>query len=233
MVELATRVALGEKLKDLGWTTGLLPASDLVAVKAPVFSTTKLRGVDPMLGPAMQSAGEVIGIHADVNAAMAKALVAASLRPPIPHLTPSGARPLALLSIADRDKEHLPELAARLHAAGYGFCATSGTARSLRVLGFDVEEVARLDQDTGARTVIDAISSTDVLMVINTPSHESRPVKDDGAIRMAATAEGILCLTSIDTALAAAGALDPRASAHLDDVRSLDDWVSPQVARTG
>ena len=103
MIELATRVALGERLADLGWAGGLVPARDFVAVKAPVFSTAKLRGVDPTLGPSMQSTGEVIGIHADARVAVAKALVAASLRPPIPQA--DGQPPVALLSIADRDKE--------------------------------------------------------------------------------------------------------------------------------
>ena len=67
----------------MGWPNGLIAPRPLVAVKAPVFSTAKLRGVDPMLGPAMQSTGEVIGIHADARVALAKALVAASLRPPV------------------------------------------------------------------------------------------------------------------------------------------------------
>ena len=225
MVELATRVALGERLADLGWTSGLLPPRDLVAVKAPVFSTTKLRGVDPMLGPAMQSTGEVIGIHATAAVAMAKALLGASLRPPLPAVSGTP-RALALLSLADRDKDHLPELAARLHGAGYGFCATSGTARSLRGFGYDVEEVAPVGDDSGNRSVLDAISAGEVLLVVNTPSPESGPVRDAGAIRLAATAEGILCLTSIDTALAAAGALDAAVSEHIDDVRSLDEWVA-------
>jgi len=188
----------------------------------------KLRGVDPMLGPAMQSTGEVIGIHADAGVAMAKALMAAALRPPVPSAAADGAAPLVLLSVADRDKDKLAALAARLDAAGYGFCATSGTARSLRALGYAVEDVARLDQESDQRTVIDAIDSGDVLLVINTPSPDPRPVKDAGAIRMAATAEGILCLTSIDTALAAAGALDVAASAAIHDVRSLDEWVAPK-----
>jgi hypothetical protein len=99
-------------------------------------------------------------------------------------------------------------------------------------LGHDVEEVARLDQDSSARSVIHAISSGDVLLVVNTPSPESRPVRDAGAIRLAATAEGILCLTSIDTALAAAGALDAAASALLHEVRPLNEWVAPKLARS-
>ena len=90
MVSLATRVALGAKLADLGWTGGLRTPPPVVAVKAPVFSTTKLRGVDPLLGPGMRSTGEVIGLHTDAGVALAKALLAASLRPPVPG--PEGAR---------------------------------------------------------------------------------------------------------------------------------------------
>ena len=82
------------------------------------------------------------------------------------------------------------------------------------------------------RSVVDAIASGDVLLVVNTPSPESRPVRDAGAIRMAATAEGILCLTSIDTALAAAAALDPAAADHLGDVRPLDTWLEPRSSVT-
>ncbi|MEX2547484.1 MAG: carbamoyl-phosphate synthase large subunit, partial [Chloroflexota bacterium] len=126
----------------------------------------------------------------------------------------------------ERDKDLLGELAARLASVGYRFCATSGTATALRVLGHAVEEVARVGDGSTGRSVIDAIASGEVLLVVNTPSPESRPVRDAGAIRMAATAEGILCLTSIDTALAAAAALDPAAAEHLDDVRPLDEWLA-------
>ena len=83
MVQLATRVALGASLAELGWEGGLRRRPNFVAVKAPVFSTSKLRGVDPSLGPGMQSTGEVIGIDTDPDVAVAKALIAASLRPPV------------------------------------------------------------------------------------------------------------------------------------------------------
>jgi carbamoyl-phosphate synthase large subunit len=223
MVELATRVALGATLADLGWRSGLLEPRPLVAVKAPVFSTHKIRGVDPSLGPAMQSTGEVIGLHADPRVALAKALVAASLRPP----TAPEAGALSLLSLADPDKEHLAELAARLAAGGYRFVATHGTAVELRILGHEVEEVVRVGEEAGSgRSVLDAITSGDVLLVVNTPSPESRPMSDAGLIRRAALAEGILCLTSIDTALAAAAALDPALSDRLDEVRPLGDWLA-------
>ena len=223
MIELATRVALGASLKSLGWPGGLMAARPLVAVKAPVFSTYKLRGADPTLGPAMQSTGEVIGLHKDADVAMAKALVAASLRPPVAG--EGGA--LALLSIADRDKAHLAQLAERLARAGYSFCATAGTARALCDLGHAVEELSRVGEAGAAgRSVLEAIESGDVLLVVNTPSPESVPVRDAGAIRMAAINEGVLCLTSIDTALAAAAALDPSIADRLADVRPLGEWLS-------
>jgi carbamoyl-phosphate synthase large subunit len=237
MVELSTRVALGESLAEMGWSHGLLPSRGLVAVKAPVFSTAKLRGADPSLGPAMQSTGEVIGLHTDPNVALAKALVAASLHPPLPG--PAGA--LALLSIADRDKPFLSILARDLAAAGYGFCATGGTCRELRALGYPVELVARAGEagdaatrrDDVRRDVLDAIASGEVLVVVNTPSPESRPVRDAGAIRMAALAEGIVCLTSIDTAVAAAASLTPEVLTQVGDVRALGEWLvvpsQPQI----
>jgi carbamoyl-phosphate synthase large subunit len=157
---------------------------------------------------------------------MAKALTAAALRPPV--AAQAGA--VALLSIADRDKDLLVDLAAALATAGYRFCATHGTAVALRACGHDAEELARVDAvDIGGRTVIDAILSGDVGVVVNTPSPESRPVRDAGAIRRAALAEGILCLTSIDTALAAARALDPALAGTLADVRPLDEWLNGEV----
>ncbi len=223
MIELATRVALGATLRDLGWSGGLVPPPRFVAVKAPVFSTAKLRGVDPMLGPAMQSTGEVIGLHTDPRVAMAKALAAASLRPPIA----GEADGLALLSIAERDKHLVEPLARALARAGYLLCATRGTAATLRVLGHAAEELARMDEAADERrTVIDAIRSGDVTLVVNTPSPESRPVQDAGAIRRATLAEGILCLTSIETAIAAAQALDPDIADALADVRPLDEWLA-------
>ena len=227
MIELATRIALGASLRELGWRGGLVASRALVAVKAPVFSTMKLRGVDPMLGPQMQSTGEVIGLHTDVRVATAKALGAAALRPPLPGA--SGGT--ALLSIADRDKPLLADLADALAAAGYRFCATRGTAAALRGLGHDVEALGRVGEGTARQSVLDAISSGAITLVVNTPSPESRPVRDAGAIRLAALAEGILCLTSIDTAVAAARALDPSIAAALADVRPLDEWLAADASR--
>jgi carbamoyl-phosphate synthase large subunit len=222
MVELATRVALGAKLADLGWQRGLRMPPPVVAVKAPVFSTTKLRGVDPLLGPGMRSTGEVIGLHTDPGVALAKALQAASLRPPVPG--PDGAQ--VLVSIADRDKAQLPELAEALARVGYRFAATAGTAATLRDLGHVVQEVTPLgDEATGLPHILDVIAGGEVALVVNTPSPRSGPVRDAAAIRHAAVAEGILCLTSMDTAIAAARSLDPLVRERITDIRAIDRWV--------
>jgi carbamoyl-phosphate synthase large subunit len=228
MVELAVRIALGETLAGLGWPGGLLPPPDFVAVKAPAFSTAKLRGVDPSVGPGMQSTGEVIGIHRDPAVALAKALVAASLVPPRP--AGDGVRSLALLSIADRDKALLGRLATALRRAGFELCATAGTARALAGLGFDSRLVAKTATsavpDVGdGLPILDLIGSGEVGLVVNTPTPQSGAVRDAVEIRLAATAEGILCLTAIETAVAAAEALDPAVAGRLAEVRPLGDWV--------
>ena len=237
MVELAVRIALGATLPELGWSGGLLAPPPFVAVKAPAFSTAKLRGVDPSVGPGMQSTGEVIGIHTDARVALAKALVGASLVPPRPA-TDAGA--LALLSIADRDKALLPRLAAGLAGAGYRLAATPGTRAALAAAGYDARPVAKLgeaaDVGIGEVPILELIASGEARLVVNTPTPRSGAVRDAAEIRLAATGEGILCLTAMETAVAAAEALDPTIAALLGTVRALGEWVpepgQPRVAVT-
>jgi carbamoyl-phosphate synthase large subunit len=223
MVDLAVRIALGERLASLGWPHGLLPPPALVAVKAPAFSTAKLRGVDPSLGPFMQSTGEVIGLHEDVRVATAKALVAASLVPPLAG--PDGA--LALLTVADRDKALLGPLAVALAKAGYRFAATPGTRAALAAIGHAAQAVAKLGVSAGRGEVaiLDLIASGRVRLVVNTPTPRSGPVRDAAEIRLATIAEGVLCLTAMETAVAAAEAIDPEIAGRLADVRPLGEWV--------
>ncbi|HEY8437841.1 MAG TPA: carbamoyl-phosphate synthase large subunit [Candidatus Limnocylindrales bacterium] len=227
MVQLAVRVALGERLADLGWPTGLLEPPPFVAVKAPAFSTAKLRGVDPSVGPGMQSTGEVIGISEDPRVALAKALTGASLVPP--RSATAADAPLALLSIAERDKAELPRLATALLTAGYRLAATSGTRAALSAAGYDALPIAKLgavpDEAAGEVGIVELIALGDVRLVVNTPTPRSGAVRDAAEIRLAATAEGILCLTAIETAVAAAEALDPEIAGRLSEVRSLGDWV--------
>ncbi|MFI5258101.1 MAG: carbamoyl-phosphate synthase large subunit [Candidatus Limnocylindrales bacterium] len=223
MVKLAVRIALGETLREMGWGNGLLAPPPLVAVKAPAFSTAKLRGVDPSVGPGMQSTGEVIGIHTDSRVALAKAMQGAALIPPRPGA--DGA--LALISIAERDHGELPRVAHALARAGYRFAATSGTAAELRKLGYESQIVAKVGEKAaaGQTPILDLIAGGSVRLVVNTPAPKSGPVRDAAEIRLTATAEGILCLTAIETAVAAAEALDPDLRSRLAEVRSLGEWV--------
>src|SRR6478672_2808782 len=232
MVRLAVRISLGATLPELGWDGGHLPPPDFVAVKAPAFSTAKLRGVDPSVGPGMQSTGEVIGIHTDPRVALAKALLGAALVPPRPG--EEGA--LALLSIADRDKGTLRRLADALAGAGYRMAATPGTRAALAAVGYDARPVAKLgeaaDEEAGEVAILDLIASGEVRLVVNTPTPRSGAVRDAAEIRLAATAEGILCLTAMETAVAAAEALDPAIAGRLADVRSLEEWMPSQTLAT-
>jgi carbamoyl-phosphate synthase large subunit len=236
MVELAVRIGLGASLAELGWPHGLLDPPPFVAVKAPAFSTTKLKGVDPSVGPFMQSTGEVIGIHTDVRVALAKALQGAALVPPRSRLGPDDPAPVALLSLADRDKAVLPRLARALILAGYRLAATEGTRATLAAVGFDAEPVAKLaDPDADAvrgRDMLGIIHSGRVRLVVNTPTPRSGAVRDAAEIRHAAIAEGILCLTAIETAIAAAEALDPEIAARLAEVHSLTEWLDRAGAAT-
>jgi carbamoyl-phosphate synthase large subunit len=210
MVRLATRVMLGARLADFGWQTGLLPPRPLVAVKAPVFSMSKLRAVDSYLGPEMKSTGEVMGVDRELPAALRKAFLAAGVA------VKRGGR--ALLTIADADKPELFPIVSRLVQFGCELVATEGTAAALRAAGFSPRTVAKIGG--GGDTVIDVIRNGEVDLVINTmsgvgagpqPAAEvdgsteaaGTPVIRDGfEIRRAAVESRVPCLTSLDTAAA-------------------------------
>ncbi len=232
MVELAVRIALGASLLQLGWPGGLLEPPPYVSVKAPAFSTVKLRGVDPSLGPSMQSTGEVIGIHADARVALAKAFRGAGL---VPGAAPGagGERPLALLSIADRDKPLLGRLGAALDRAGFELAATPGTRNTLAATGLSARSVAKLgtepDAAVGEVALLELIARGDVRLVVNTPTPRSGAVRDAAEIRLAAVAEGVPCLTAIETAIAAAEALDPDIADQVAEVRSIQAWLAREA----
>jgi carbamoyl-phosphate synthase large subunit len=199
MVRLAVNAALGKTLREQGYPGGLWPRQPLVAVKAPVFSMSKLIGVDTYLGPEMKSTGEVMGIDRTFPAALAKAVLAADMA-----LPPKGG---VLLSISDHTKADAIPVIKRLHQAGYKLYATEGTAAEIRALGQPVEQVTKRLSE-GRPNVLDVISDGQVNVVINTPEG-GRPttLRDGFQIRRAATERRIPCFTSIDTARAATEAL--------------------------
>ena len=199
MVRLAVKAMLGRRLPDLGYPYGLWPKQGLVAVKAPVFSMSKLAGVDTHLGPEMKSTGEVMGIDRDFRSALAKALQAADLA-----LRPGAS---VLLSLSDRTKPEAIPIVRRLAQAGCRLYATEGTAALIRALGLEVAEVTkRLDQ--GHPNVVDVIDQGLVDVVINTPEgSQTATLRDGFYIRRAAVEKRVACFTSLDTARAAVEAM--------------------------
>ncbi|NLC53564.1 MAG: carbamoyl-phosphate synthase large subunit [Firmicutes bacterium] len=192
IVELATRVMLGENLSALGIEHGLKPVGAKVAVKVPVFSFSKLQKVEPSLGPEMKSTGEVMGIDYQYEKALYKALLAAGMRMSV-HGT-------LLATLADRDKAEGVELVRRFHNLGFRLVATAGTAEALRRVGLEVTTVAKLH--TGSTAIRDQIRQGQGQCVVNTTTHGGKTATDGFAIRRAAVEHGIPCFTSLDTAAA-------------------------------
>ena len=198
MVRIATKVMLGMNLKQQGYSTGLWKRQKLVGIKAPVFSMSKLRGVDSYLGPEMKSTGEIMGIDHTFEAALAKALIAAGL------ILPSHGS--LLLSIADKDKIEALPLIKKFHSCGYHLYATEGTADMIKTAGLKVKMISK-KLGEGHPNVIDIINDGSVSGVVNTPTGGRTPLQDGFYIRQAATERRIPCYTSLDTARVAAEAL--------------------------
>ena len=198
MVHLATRVILGKSLRQMGYRGGLWPRRNMVAVKAPVFSMSKLTGVDWHLGPEMKSTGEVMGIDYGFGPALTKALAAANLT-----LTRGQS---ILLSIADRDKAESLALIRDLVKVNCKLYATEGTAAMLQAVGATVTMIPdKLGE--GHPNVVDIISDGTVQAVINTVSDVGATLRDGFYIRRAAAENNIPCYTSLDTARVAVESL--------------------------
>lgn len=191
MVELSTGIMLGRTLKEQGYQGGLWPRQPLVAVKAPVFSMAKLRGVDVHLGPEMKSTGEVMGIDRNFEAAFYKALVAAGLA--IPH------HGSILITLADEDKADSVEMIRQLVRMGHKLYASEGTAALIERHGMPVQMVTRRI-GRGHPDTLDVILDRTVNCVINTPGPADKEILDGLEIRRAAVERGVPCITSIDTA---------------------------------
>ena len=195
MVDLAVRCTLGEKLKDMGYGTGLWRngKSPYYAVKVPVYSFLKLHGVDTMLGPEMKSTGEVLGIAPTFHEAMMKGLVAAGYQ----FKTP-GPGSCVIISVKDGDKAEAAELAWKLHDYGYKIYGTPGTAR---YLNSEMVPCSVVRQMSGARpNVIDLLESGLVDYIISTSPHGRDPHRDSVKFRRKATELSIPTITAMDTA---------------------------------
>jgi len=225
MVGLATRAMLGQRLSEMGYKTGLLPAPPYYTVKAPVFSFEKLGSVDVFLGPEMKSTGEVLGIDRDFNMALFKAVAATGAQ------VPAGGTILATL--ADKDKEEGVALLTEFHSFGYRMMATEGTAIALAKRGIPVETVKKVTE--GHPNVLTRIKDGSVNLIINTPTRGKVPERNGFQIRRSAVEFKVPCLTSLDTARAILQVLRARRNgqipypAALTDYLALHDYQGKQV----
>ncbi len=216
VARLATRVMLGEKLADMGYSGGLWPRQKLVGIKAPVFSMSKLVGVDSYLGPEMKSTGEVMGIDRDFTGALSKALMAASL-----SLKKGDG---VLLSIADPNKAESLVLIRELIEAGCRLYATEGTAQMIQATGMPVTMITKLLSESYPN-VVDVINDGTVSAVVNTLSGDTSVMRDGYYIRRAAVERRIPCFTSLDTARAAVEALLMERGGY--SIEQIDAYLQP------
>ncbi len=210
IIDLATRVMLGGKLKDLGYGTGIYKEADYFAVKMPVFSFEKLADVDTGLGPEMKSTGEVLGIAESFPQALLKAFKGANMRAP-----KKGGR--IILTVKDEDKREAIGIARGFSDQGVEILATEGTCRTLADAGVPCTVVARVSERHP--NIMDMIASGTIDLVINTPTRGRKQNTDGFKIRRAAVEHSVGCVTAIDTARAL---LTARQQGRSRDLQAVD-----------
>src|SRR2546421_2252615 len=211
LVQAACRLVAGEQLRDLALPPERAPAQ--VSVKAAVLPFHRFPGSDPVLGPEMRSTGEVMASAADLPTAFAKAERAAGRRLPNAGTV--------FLSVRDADKPALVPVAAALAGLGFGLVATEGTASTLEAAGLDVERVRRVSEEGVGASVVDLVRRGRCDLVINTP--QGSGARTDGyAIREAALAARVPCITTISGAAAAGHA---NANARTEIALSLQERI--------
>ncbi len=215
MIEYATRIALGETIKSMGLPTGLVPAKDYVAVKAPVFSFSKMGLVEIALGPEMKSTGEVMGIGRNYSEALFKAIHGANMRiPEKGHI---------LMTVADRDKEEAARLAKGFIDLGYHIQATGGTGKYFEEHGIPCVIVNKIHE--GENNCADLIRRGEVDLMLNTLTYGKRPEREGFQLRRLAVEMGTPCLTSLDTAREVLRVVAGRANEEIKiEVEALQDF---------
>nr|WP_048115379.1 carbamoyl-phosphate synthase large subunit [Methanotorris formicicus] len=196
LAKIATKVIMGQKLKDLGYVGIAKPK--YVSVKEAVFPFQKLPGVDPVLGPEMKSTGEAIGIDIDFGRAYYKSQLSANMELPM-----SGT---VFISVKDRDKKYIGDIAKKFHELGFEIFATKGTGEIIRKEGIPVREVKKISEST-SDNILTLIQQGKVDLIINTSSGDA--AKTDGYyIRRAAVEFNIPYITTIQGAKAAIKAIE-------------------------
>jgi carbamoyl-phosphate synthase large subunit len=193
--KIATKVMLGKSLKELGVEKEVIP--EHFSVKEAVFPFNRFPGVDPVLGPEMKSTGEVMGVDSDLGVAYMKSQVAAGQKLPLEGKV--------FLSVNDRDKRGIVDVAKRFSTLGYEIVSTSGTAEVLRKNGLEVEEVAKLGE--GRPDVLDLIKNGEIKLIINTPGGKKTKV-DETKIRSGAIMHMVPIITTLSSARATVTGLE-------------------------
>ena len=217
MVDLATRAMFGEKLKDMGYGTGLYKKSPYVAVKVPVFSFEKLINVDNHLGPEMKSTGEVLGIASTLEEALYKGLIGAGYK-----MKRGGG---VFITVRNSDKCEIGDVAKKYADLGFKIYATEGTANYLHEYGVNAITVKKIHEDKRDNTLT-LIESGKIQYVISTSAKGRQPERDSVKIRRKTVERNIPCLTSIDTANALADCLKSKysqISTELVDINDMRD----------
>ena len=217
IVELAAKVIMGEKIRNLGFEPGLQKEAPYVAVKMPVFSFEKLRGAEISLGPEMKSTGECLGIAKTFDEALFKAFLGAGIDLPI--------HKKMIITVCDEDKKEIVPIAAGFNKLGYEIYATRGTAEVLKNNGVEVTQVNKLEQ--AAPTLMDLLLAHNIDLVIDTPSKGAGKSKDGFLIRRVAIETGVSVITALDTATALLRSLT---NSHKDELEMIDIAT---VARRG
>ena len=192
IVPLAARVIIGHKLRELGYTPGLQPEADYVAVKMPVFSFEKIHDADISLGPEMKSTGECLGIAKTFDEALYKAFIGAGIRlPKFKNM---------IMTVRDDDKQEAVEIGRRFAQIGYRIFATRGTADALNGAGVKAIAVRKIEQESP--NLLDLILGHEIDLVIDTPPQGAEHSRDGFVIRRNAIETGVNVLTAMDTARA-------------------------------
>ncbi len=198
IVDLATEVILGKKIRDLGYEPGLQPAADYYAIKMPVFSFEKIRGAEISLGPEMKSTGECLGISKTFDEALYKAFLGAGV------ILPKHKQ--MIITVKDADKPEAAEVAKRFEALGYRIYATRSTAKFLQDRGVHALRINNIHQERP--TVMDLLLGHKIDLVIDTPTQGRDKARDGFLIRRTAIETGVNCITAMDTAQALALSLE-------------------------
>ena len=217
MVDIATQIAMGATIKELGFKPGLVSPKHYVAVKAPVFSFNKMADVDISLGPEMKSTGEVMGIDYHYNRALYKAMTGAGMNIPV--------NGTILFTVANKDKDEMKQLAKAFSELGFKLVATAGSAKAIKSMGIDVEVVGKMHERSV--DIIQQIKKGRIHMVINTMTqNQGKSVVHDGfKIRRATVEHAIPCLTSLDTAWEVLNVLEFMRERRLVYSLAIQDYV--------